>query len=162
MSDLIHAKVGTRLAGTEGERARILRNQGSTLYDIHLIHYFWITVGAVEVADFAAMGLSTRKDDQVNDATIISRVDLTAEEGIFGVVSLNIDLLTEGGSAVVGAHTIPFPEPYTVPWLAVLLHADTVQEVHLGVDLWFTRRDADPMEKASLVGRLGGGRARTQ
>ncbi len=159
--DLIHARSGITLSATTARR-RLLRNQGNTVYDLYLVHYAWISTSVLVDNEVAAMVLSTRPDDQRNDAGAVGFDDMVIDEGLFGVGSLLADLNTNGGSAMIANHTIPFSKPYTVPWLAVAFNAAVATAINFGVDIWFVRREESAMNKASLVARLGGGRARTE
>jgi len=159
--DLILARVGFAGA-TAGLRRRILRNQGNTVYDIHLIHYGWIDTDVLNTNEVDAMAVSTRNEDQVNDTTTIGFDDMVTEEGIFGAVALLADLQSNGGVGLISGYNIPFPKPYTVHQLAGLFNSAIAVAGNNGIDVWFVRRDVTPMEKASLVARLGGGRARTE
>lgn len=159
--DLIHARVGD--LGTAFQRsARLLRNQGSTVYDIYNIHYAFIGISIQSTNEAAAVVLSTRVDDQVNDVSTLGLNGMVVEEGLFGAVALLGDELVEGGTSVVAAHDIVFPKPYTVPWLAAVFNVAVATSIAIGVDIWFVRRQATAMDKASLVARLGGGKARTE
>jgi len=159
--DLIHARVGFGI-NAGGARRQLLRNQGSVVYDLYLMHYGWI--GAAPMADneVAAIALSTRTDDQVNDETVIGFDDMTIEEGIFAAAAFMADRDVEGGLGLIGAYNLAFSKPYTIPWLSVLFNIAVATPMNIGCDIWFVRRVTSAMDKASLVARLGGGRARTE
>lgn len=161
--DLILARVGIVVpAGTATSRRRLLRNQGNVVYDIYHIHFGWQSISILTANQESVLCLSTRKEDQVNDETPPSLEEMFTAEGLFGAITFITELVTSGGTAVVAAHEIAFQKPYTVPWLSGIFRVDAVTDIQQVIEVWFTRRNEQPLEKASLVARLGGGRARTQ
>ena len=153
--DLLIAKVGFAIQADQLRR-RILRNQGNVVYDIYHVHYSYIPIDVLDVNDVGAMALSTRKQDQVNEDGVGSEIGFTlmvGEEGIFGVVALIADLETTGGVALIAAHDIAFSKPYTVPWLAGIFNVGVGTIANMGMEVYFTRRNVQPLEKASLVAK---------
>lgn len=159
--DLIHAKFGAIVAGS-AFRVKLLRNQGLTVYDIYTVHYSFTATSIMATNELMMMALSTRKEDQVDDFASVAFDEMSTAEGIWGIFALMADLDTEGGTAVVPVHTISFTKPYTVPWLATVINSAVLAAAQVSVDVWFVRREVSGIEKASLVARLGGGRARTE
>lgn len=159
--DLLHAKFGAVVAGT-AHRTKLMRNQGNTVYDVYTVHYTFILPDLLKTNEAAVIALSTRIEDQVDDFATVGFDVMTTEEQIWGVVPIIADLETEGGIGLVAAHTISFTKPYTVPWLAMIINTALAAAGNISADVWFVRRQVSAMDKASLVARLGGGRARTE
>jgi len=140
-----------------GLRTVMLRNQGTTAYDIHVIHYSFSNTNIGQVAENAGMAVSTRLQDQVEDAVAVSLPDQQSENGIYLPVQLSYDLVTEGGLSIVGAHTVPFPKPFRVPFLAGIFNSLTSgNNSNLGIEVFFERVEVVVREKASLVAILAG------
>jgi len=157
---MLNARHGI-ITTSSNTRAILLRDQGTFAYDIHLIHYAWLGTNVMATDEFAAMALSQRKVDQVDDQGVVALLTMVRDQGIFSAVSFNADLVTTGAVAAIGAHSIMFPKPYRVPWLAALFNVGVAVAISIGVDVWFDRVQVSSREKAFLVS-IAGGAARTE
>jgi len=147
------------IASAGGLRTIMLRRRPLTAYDIYLIHWSFTNTNILATNDVINAALSTRLVDQVEDTTTIGFDDMVLENGIFGVFSWSGDLVTEGGAALVGNHTIPFPKPFRVPWLAVLFNIATgAASANTGLELYFEQVKISAAEDAFLAARVGGER----
>ena len=160
-SDLLHVKAGLNDNSLVTRTIRLLRGQSNVVYDLYNIHYSFLTTVFLSVNNFAFLCLSTRALDQVNEDRTVTLREMSEEEGLFASICL-VSTDDTGSGGIVGAHDIAFTKPYTVPWLALAVNMSWPNGLSAGVEVWFTRRNEQPMEKAGLVARLGGGRALTE
>ena len=145
---------------SEGFRTVMLRNQGRTVYDLYSVHYHYASVDALAGNDSIAAALSLRDEDQVEDATRVVLGTIVVDDAIFGVTSYSVDLSTNGAIALVGVSDQRWDPPFTVPFLAWIVEANSTATVHVGVEVYYRRRVVSSAEKAAVVAQTGG-RART-
>jgi len=145
-----------------GRRSVVMQNQGLTVYDIHVVRYNWSATSALSTNESAAMALSTRGDDQVEDDQAIGFPDLVTEEGIYLPTMFHADELGggSGGSMIILSDTIVMPKPWRVPYLAFLANIAVAIAITAGVEIFFERVKVSGEAKAFLVSEAGG-RART-
>lgn len=158
---LLLAKAG--VGGTSVPATRILlRNQTRTAYDIHLVHWSFVSGSIVGIDDPVSACLSTRLEDQEdNDLAIVVAAEMLTENNLFLPFMLSMDVETEGAVGMVGNHTIPFAaaKPFRVPLLAVAFFMAVTATSNLGVEVYFERVQVSSAELASLMARVG---ARTE
>ncbi len=150
--------------GTAASRRQtLLRNQGTTVYDIFKIHYTFELSTAVNAAEVILAALSARLDDQVEDEVVLPIIDFHNAQGVFGAMAWNSDLEVEGANSSLNTYDVDFPDnhPFTVPFAAFIGSVLATGFGRLGVELYFERRVVPALEKATLVRIMSGGRTRT-
>ena len=151
---MLHLKSGGQFS-TNDLRTVLFRNVMDTIYEIHLIHYTLNSTNLVTSNEGFACALSRRPEDQVEDVAGIPIGTMIESAGIFGLFSVMSDVATTGGAALVGNHTISFPKPYDVPFLAWVVESDYTNTIRASVEIWFERRRATAEEMAQLSARAG-------
>lgn len=142
--------------GTTGDRRQqLLRPSMGEVFDLWLVHYCFSSEAGYTNDDDGALALSLRRIDQVEDAVDVDMAVMASAPGIFGKVSVAARFLTEGSSGYFFNHTIPFPKPFTVPWLAALAHMSFNSSVQVSAEVWFERRRASKVEIAQLMVTAG-------
>lgn len=155
------AKVGVS-GGTAGRRRLILRNQGDSVYDIYKVRYNFLSTSLFDTNEVAAMAVSTRLVDQVEDAVAVGFDTMAIDTGIHFPYSVCFDVATSGANIIQAVHSDDFPSdrPFTVPFLAFLMNVAVSNPVNLGVEVWFERVRVSSLDKASMIRIQSGGRTR--
>jgi len=147
--------------GTTGLRTILLRNQGTSVYDIWLVRHTIFTTNLGNANEGILAALSQRLEDQIEDTTSISQLDILSDAGIFNCFSWIEDLETSGMAAMVGNQVTGYnPKPMTVPFLSWLVSPLNSNVAGLGVEVFFERKEVTALEKATLVRIVSGGRTR--
>lgn len=148
--------------GGVNSRIPLLRNQGTTVYDIWSIVWTQSFISLLAANQFSVAALSTRLIDQVEDAVAIPLNDFYTANGIFGMFSSSQDLVVEGGGGIVAGRIINFPagKPYRVPFASFISLGTSGGDQRLGCEVYFERVEVSSIEKATLVRIQAGGRTR--
>lgn len=138
----------------------MLRNREKQAFDLRIIHYTWQINNGLGPNDSLMTAISTRLIDQDGDEVAVPFTEFQASEGIILPFVINSDLAVEGGSMMIGAHTIVLPKPIRVPWLSFIANIGTTDSSLVAVEVWFDLVRVTSLEAARLAVEIGG-RART-
>lgn len=157
-----HAKVGQNSTTGDLRRRILLPAMRGYAYDIHVAHFCFSSESNIGTEEEAGVALSVRYVDQVDDTTDVDLATQASDPGIFARAALNVSIAgASGGMAIMGAHTVPFPRPYRVPYLAVVIHQQFGVSVQVSAEVFYDVVRVSQLEQAQLISEAGG-RARTQ
>lgn len=152
---MLRVKKGALLASPTGFRSVLFRNQGTTLYDIHLVLWTMVLITPAVADEGFVAALSLLEDDLVEDATAIAFDRMVQDDGYTSLFALALDVVTTGGLALVPQLVIPYSKPFTVPYLSIVANTSNLNQVaRLSVEIFFDRRQATVQEKAAHVGAI--------
>ncbi len=153
-----------RTTSTADFRDVMLRRQVNRVYDIYLVRYnFTLQVDPPDAIDNIIIGLSTRRQDQLNEDEVIFAAAPMLEDNnnIFAVATYHQTLTTSGRVEKWNDTNIPYAKPYTVPYCAVVVAASLSQTNAWTAEVYYEQRIVSPENYAIIISRVGD-RARTE
>jgi len=134
-----------------GFRSILLRNQGTTVYDIELVIWTSILTDGLKTNDSFVAALSLLESDQREDLEFIPFDNINEDDGYSHLFSFATDFETEGGMALIPQLVIPHAKPFTVPYLSMVATGLLAATARINVEIFFERRSVSAFEKANEV-----------
>jgi len=151
-----------RVSNSADQRLKLLLSAGNLAYRLFMVRYIAAQSSSLTDNDNFHIGLSTRAEDQAEDALAPTATEMLADPSIFGIWSFYHEAPTNVGvNNREMTHPINFPkEGILVPYLALVWQQVMSGTVFVGVELYFEREKINQLTLAAMV-LSAGGRARS-
>ena len=152
-SDILNmSKVGFNNISTVDQRQIILHKQGTTAYDISLVHWsLTLLAPPADTLDGLDGFLSMREVDYVRAGTVnLNLASIMLDSAVFAHFSVCAAVNVEGAFASVLNLVIPYPKPFRVPFLSVIANTVFTTDVSLSVEVFYDEQNVTAAEMAYL------------